>query len=388
MRGVWLLSWRHLRHNRAQTLVLILCIAVPAFLPLATRLLVDRYEEELGARARQTPLIAGARGNRFDLVMSGLYFRKASLDSIPWTQLLEIEASRLGTPIPVNVRHTARERPIVGTSVEYYELRGIRPDLGTVPLQLGDVALGAQVARDLGLGPGDHLFSDRKDLYDIAKPPALKMAVCGVLAETGTPDDDAVFVDIRTTWILEGLVHGHDEAASVDKGLVLGERGDRIHLSPALMQYNEVTPANAHTFHYHGPADALPLSAVIVAPRDRKSSTLLKARFNVSREWQMLVPQAVIEELMGFVFKVKAFLDVYWGVLALTTLLLIALVVVLSTRLRAREMLTLDRIGCSRSTVVNLYAVELLFVGLLAGTLAGAGMLALHLMLPDLSKVL
>ncbi|NRA97286.1 MAG: hypothetical protein HRU14_13870, partial [Planctomycetes bacterium] len=89
MKGVWLLSWRHLRHSRAQTLVLVLCLAVSAFLPLATRLLVDRYEDELGARARETPLIAGAKGNRFDLVMSGLYFRKASLDTIPWTQFLE-----------------------------------------------------------------------------------------------------------------------------------------------------------------------------------------------------------------------------------------------------------------------------------------------------------
>lgn len=388
MKGVWLLSWRHLRHSRAQTLVLVLCLAVSAFLPLATRLLVDRYEDELGARARETPLIAGAKGNRFDLVMSGLYFRKASLDTIPWTQFLEIEASGFGTPIPVNVRHTARERPIVGTSVEYYELRGLRAAAGSFPLQLGDVTLGAQVAADLDLGPGDDLFSDRKDLYDISKPPALKMTVCGVLAEAGTPDDDAVFVDIRTTWILEGLVHGHDEASGVDKGLVLGEQGDRIHLSPALLQYNEVTPENAHTFHYHGPPDALPLSAVVVSPHDRKSGTLLKARFNVSRLWQMLVPQVVIEELMGFVFKVKRFLDIYWGVLALTTLLLIVLVVVLSTRLRVREMLTLDRIGCSRSTVVSLYATELVFVGLLAATVASSGLLALHLFLPDLSRVL
>ena len=388
MRGIWLLSWRHLCHSRVQTTVLVLSLAVPVFLPLATRTLIDRYEQELGARARQTPLVAGAKGNRFDLVMASLYFREADLDTIPWSQLLRMEDGGLGTPIPVNARHTARERPVVGTTREYFELRGLRPASGTFPLQLGDVMLGATAAQDLGLGVGDHLFSDRRDLYDISKPPALKMSVCGVLEPAGTPDDDVVFVDVRTTWILEGLVHGHDEAAGVDKGLVLGEKGDRIHLSPALLRYNEVTPDNAHTFHYHGRPELLPLSALIVVPPDLKSSTLLKAEFNVSREWQMLVPKDVVDELMGFVFRVKAFLDGYWSVLASTTLLLLVLVVALSMRLRAREMLTLDRIGCSRFTMVRLHAAELGFVGLLSCLLALGGLLLLSLLLPDLSRFL
>ena len=30
------------------------------------------------------------------------------------------------------------------------------------------------------------------------------MTVTGVLAPTGTPDDDAVLVDIKTAWVIEG----------------------------------------------------------------------------------------------------------------------------------------------------------------------------------------
>lgn len=388
MKGAWLLSWRHLRHHRAQTVILMACIAVAVFLPSATRLLVDRYEAELTARARGTPLIGGAKGNRFDLVMAGLYFRRADLEPIPWTQVEVIAESGLGVPIPINARHTARGRPVVGTTPEYYELRRLRAADGTLPLRLGDVTLGATVAAELGLAAGDALFSDQRELYDISKPPALKMYVAGVLAESGTPDDDVVFVDVRTTWILEGLVHGHQAADEVDESMVLGGNEERVHLSPALIPYHEVTEENLQSFHYHGTSDALPLSAIIVEPKDLKSRTLLRSRFNVSKQWQMLVPEVVVDELMGFVFRVKAFLDGYSGVLAAITVLLIGLVIALSVRLRAREMLTLNRIGCSRSMVTRLLATELFFVVLIAVMLAGAAIITLHLSVPDLSRLL
>jgi len=388
MSGPWLLSWRHLRHHRGQTLILVACIGVAVFLPLATRLLVTRYEQQLSSRARSTPLVAGAKGNRFDLVMAGLYFRRAEVEPISWTQAEDITASGYGVPIPLNVRHTARGRPVVGTTPEYFELRRLPVARGTLPLQIGDVAVGANVARDLALDVGGALFSDQRELYDISKPPALKMYVSGVMARTGTADDDVVFVDVRTTWILEGLVHGHDPAESVDEELVIGRAQRRVHLSPALIPYHEVTPENLHSFHYHGSPDALPLTAIIVQPRDLKSRTLLKSRFDVSKRWQMLVPEVVIDELMGFVFRVKTVLDAYSAVLGAITVVLIGLVIALSMRLRAGEMLTLNRLGCSRSMVASLHAIELALVILFAVVLAGAGILVLHLSITDLARFL
>ena len=60
------------------------------------------------------------------------------------------------------------------------------------PLRIGQCTLGANVATELGLGPGESLYSDPTELYDIARPPALKMSVAGVYAPTGSADDDAL----------------------------------------------------------------------------------------------------------------------------------------------------------------------------------------------------
>ena len=69
----------------------------------------------------------------------------------------------------------------------------------------------------------------------------------------------------------------------------------------------------------HGDEAKLPLSAVLVFPKDDKSATLLKARTNLKSEFRIVVPMQVIEELMAVVFKVKTLLDTFAAFLATST---------------------------------------------------------------------
>lgn len=384
MSGLLLLTWRQINYHRGRTAILILALAVTIFLPLVTRRLVARYDAELRARAEASPLVAGAKGNRFDLTLATLYFREADLDRVPYSQYEAMRDANMGVVVPMNLRFSARGRPIVATSPEYFEERALRPVAGRLPFRLGEVVLGAAVAEALEIGAGDHLFSDQRELYDISKPPALKMRVCGVLAPTRGPDDGAVFVDIRTAWVLEGLMHGHDEAKKIDAELVMEEGERQRTLSPAMIEYNEITAENAATFHYHGSSDTLPLSSVLVFPRDAKSRTLLKARVNASKLYQMVVPADVIDDLMAFVFRIQAFLDLVAAFLGGATLLLVVLVLLLTVRMRAREIEALHRIGGGRYTVVMLYALEIGFIALSAVLLAFLALTAALTWLPDL----
>lgn len=389
--GVWLLSWRRLQHTKGQTATLIACIALTIFLPLATQLVTDDYERELVARADATPLVAGTRGNRVDLALAALYFRETELDPIPMAAIDELGGGKdLAVQlVPVHVRFTAQGRPLVGTVPEYYERRALVAAAGSTPLVLGDVCLGANAARALGLGPGDALFSDQRELYDISKPPALKMRVSGVLAANGTPDDDAVFVDVKTAWILEGLSHGHqDVEEGIDPTLVIGETDDMMVVSPAMIEYNEVTPETLATFHVHGDPADLPLTAVLAFPATEKDRTMLRAHINVRTDWQMISPREVIDDLMEFVFRIRSVLNGVFALLAVSTAMLVGLVVLLSTRLRAAEMETLHRIGCPRSTVLRLYAAEWTLILGAATALAALGTLAATSLLPNLVRTL
>ncbi len=389
MSGILFLAWRYVVYHKVKTAILTTCLTLTILLPLAAHLLIEHYGEALMARADDTPLVVGARGNRFDLVLKSLYFSATQVDAIGMNEVESIRETGLAMPIPLVARHTARKRPIVGTTPEYFTFRSLRPREGTLPLRLGQAVLGATVAVELGLGPGDHLFSDQQSLYDISTTYPLKMAIVGVLEPSGSPDDHAVFVDTKTAWLIEGITHGHqDVTTQASDGTIIQQTADRVTVNEAIVRYNEVTPENIDSFHTHATAAELPLSAVIVVPNNAKSGTLLKARYNVSLARRMLVPTEVVGELMGLVFKIKRIFDAGFTLIVCTTILFLVLVVLLSQRLRKQEMETMSRIGCSRATAFWLQAAELGIVMSIAVVLAAALTVAAVAWAPQLVRLL
>jgi len=370
MRGVLLLAYRRVRTSLVQSLALALCVALSIAVPLSTNVIADEYERDLRARADATPLVVGATGSRFDLVFSSLYFRRSDLETVPYSLYLELLQDEYVDAIPMHQRFTARGWPVVGTGTEYFAFRGLRPVDGTIPLMLGDAVLGHTVARSLGLGVGDTVFSDQLEAFDITKPPALNMNIVGVLAPAGTPDDRAVFVDVRTAWVLEGLMHGHDDADKELRGTdVLSRNDQHVVVSPTLIEENRITDANAGSFHPHGDADTLPLTSVIVLPRSDKGRTIVTARFGASRTIQGVSPDDVVTELLGFVFRVRSLLNALSAVLGVSTITLLVLVGVLTFKIRGDEVRTLDAIGCRKGIVAMLYLAEL---GMIVAVGAGA----------------
>lgn len=385
MSGLFYLAWRHARAHAARTALLIACIALALWVPMTASVLAKRYNQDLRARAESTPLLIGAPGNRYDLTLAALYYRPSErIDTISYRSLDLLQAEDRAVCIPLHQRFTARGYPIVATSIEYAEFRDLRLAEGSDPLRIGACTLGASVAAELGLKTGDSLYSDPTELYDIARPPALKMRVAGVYAPTGGPDDGAVFCDVRTAWVLEGIAHGHEEADEIDEALVLSSTDDSVSISGALIEYAEVTEANEASFHYHGDTSLLPLTAVLALPTSDKNATLLKSGVNARMPLQAVSPSAVIDDLLGVVFKVKAFFDLVGIFLVLTTAALVGLVFLLSSRLRTSEMRTLDRIGAPRSAARTLIALEVLGVLVVAATLSVTATLLTLKLLPDL----
>jgi putative ABC transport system permease protein len=389
VRRVLFLARRYVAYHKVKTAILTACLTLTIVLPLTAHLLLAHYGASLMARARATPLVVGAKGNRFDLVLKALYFGSAHVDPTSMSEVEALRADPLNVPIPLHLEYTARKYPMVGTILEYFEFRGLAVSRGTLPVQLGQTVLGANVAAELQLGPGDHLFSDQRSLYDITKTYPLKMHVTGVLERTDSPDDDAVFVDVKTAWIIAGITHGHQDVARTgDDSVILRRTDDSVVTNASIVEYNEITRENIGSFHTHADPGKLPLSAIIVLPVDRKSATLLKARYNLSATQRMLSPEVVVEELLGLVFKVKRFFDANFALIAVSTALFLTLVILLSQRIRKREMETMYKIGCSRLTAFWLQAAELGIILLMSVGLASIMSVAALLAAPWFVRLL
>ncbi len=91
---------------------------------------------------------------------------------------------------------------------------------------------------------------------------------------------------------------------------------------------------------------------------------------------------------MAVVFRIKSIFDTLSFVLGASTILLIVLVVLLSIRIRSREIQTIHRIGCSRFAVVFLYTYELGTIVAVSAVLAAITSLAAGNLVPDLIRML
>ncbi len=369
------IAWRYLVFNKVRTATLVACITLIAFLPMALQLILEESQQLLQSRANSTPLLLGARGSALDLVMNSLYFDDEVPEIISMQAADEITDTGLAYAIPLYIRFQARNKPIVGTSIDYFDFRNLQIAQGRMLAVLGESVIGAVVAEEYGLAPGDSIVSSPDTLFDLAGAYPLKMTVAGILERSHTPDDQAVFVDLKTAWVIEGLGHGHEDLSRTrDSSVILNRSEDSVTANAKLFQYTEITEENMEGFHFHGDASIYPLTALLVVPNDAKAATLLRGRYLENQQYHIVRPTEVIQGLMENIFRIKRVIDAVIAIVGLATVLAITLVFALSVRLRQRELTTIFKLGCSRMTAVKLIAAEIVIIVLAAGIIC-AGLL-------------
>ena len=389
MKNALYLAWKSLLWHRGRSVTILLSLAITIWLPVTVRLVLDQFRHEISERANATPLVLGAKGSRIDLALHALYF-----DTLPPadTTMAEVESINHLSPtnvaaiaIPLYVRYRTQSRPgiegsvIVGTSPEYFEFRRLNIADGQMAALPGECVVGCNVAMRMQLHPGDSILSAPRNAFNLAGDYPLKMKIVGVLTQSHSPDDDAVFTDVRTTWIIDGIGHGHQELnTQTDSQLLLKNTTETgsVTANASVLPYTEITADNIDTFHFHGDPASFPLTAIIVLPETDKARTQILGRYSSSQATaQCLKPPEVIDELLSIVFRIEQLAWVCSIAAGIVTCLLLGLVVNLSMRLRAAEMQTMSRLGCSRMTIAMLHSSEIVLLLCAASVLAGAAAL-------------
>lgn len=391
MKDIVFLAWNYLKYHWAKTLFLLLAISLVIFIPLALDRLAEQGSEKLLRRAVSTPLLLGARGSATELCLSSLYFKSPKLEGIPFNKMKELEAQELAQTIPLQVEYRVRDQPIVGTTSAYFSFRGLDFAEGRSMALLGECVLGSKAAQKLNASVGSSVISSPAGAFDLAGSFPLKMTVVGILQPSQTPDDEAVFTDVKTTWVISGKAHGHQDVDEDTADSLLLSRSEEVAIaSPAVLSYTEITPENIGSFHFHGnPQDYL-INAVIAVPKDKKSELMLRGRYEQEvGDVQLVLPEEVIEELVDTVISVRDLLLLAALSIGVATLLVTTLVFLLSIQLRKREIATMKSIGAAHGVVRGVLLAEILMVIGFSLLLAGLYILLLqHLGIPLLENYL
>ena len=369
------LAYKYITFHRTRSIVLIFSIGIIIYLPNGLKKLINESETQMVKRANSTPLIIGAKGSSTDLVINALYFQQEKTESITMNTLDEVNSAGFGYAIPILSMFTARDFPIVGTDPDYFNFRKLRIGSGRWMSFVGECVIGKSVAEKLDIGVGDSLVSSPENFFDLAGVYPLKMNVVGVLDQSDSPDDQAVFVDIKTNWVIMGMGHGHEDLTNnYDPTIVLERDSSVVKAGAKLYMYNSISGENMDSFHFHGDMKYYPLSSLIFVPKDHKSETIFRGRFETGEfTQQVIVPVDVVNKLLQSIFRIKQIFNTVFILVGVATLLILTLIMALTIRLRKNEIYTMFTIGSSKLKVMEIITFELVLLA--GGSIVFAGFL-------------
>ena len=115
------------------------------------------------------------------------------------------------------------------------------------------------------------------------------------------------------------------------------------------------------------------MTGALVVPRDDKAGTILLGRHATESDGPQLVrPGIVVQGLIETIFRIKTLLDVVILLVAFATLLALAVVFMLSWRLREKELVTIFRLGCSRGAIAGFVIAEIVVIAAASLVLCGS----------------
>lgn len=206
-------SWRLLQAwmsaRPLMTLLTTLLVALGMATVVIVTLVTRQFDERLTRDAAGIDLVVGAKGSPLQLVLAGVYHLDIAPGNIPLSAAAELRANRyVAQVLPIALGDSLQGFRIVGTEPAFLSLHRAPLARGAgfdAPMQ---AVLGARVARETGLRPGDRFMGTHGMAAGGAAHAEEAYTVSGVLAPTGGVIDRLVVTSLESIW----AAHEHSPA--------------------------------------------------------------------------------------------------------------------------------------------------------------------------------
>lgn len=165
-------------------------------------------KSEINKNAAGIDLVVGAKGSPLQIILAAIFHIDFPTGNISLADSDKLTKNRLiASAIPLSLGDSYRGYRIVGTTTKYLDLYDGKLAKGEMFDGHMSAIVGANVARELGLGLNSELASDHglsEGGGDHGDHPYL---VVGVLEQAGNVIDNLIITSIQSVW----EVHGHEE---------------------------------------------------------------------------------------------------------------------------------------------------------------------------------
>ncbi|MGM0768783.1 MAG: ABC transporter permease [Pseudomonadota bacterium] len=357
------LAWASLWHRRRVLALVTLTLTLSVTLLLGVQYLRTEVRQSFTNTISGTDLIVGARSGQLNLLLYTVFHIGDATNNIRWSTYQDLtEDARIDWVVPLSLGDSYRGHRVVGTDrgfVEHFRFgrdEALTLSQGEWFEDVFDVVLGADVARQhqhalgddlvLSHGGGRTSFSNHKDT---------PFTVTGILAPTGTPVDQAVYIS------LDGMEAMH---IGWESGVAIPGRT----VAPEEARKRDLTPSS--------------ITAALVGIERKVMTFQVQRQINEFRDEPLsaVLPGVALSELWRIMGQFERALLGITGFVVVTSLIgLIAVLLTLQAQ-RRREIAILRATGASPSLVAALQVIECVTLAVIACVLAlalSAGGLAL-----------
>jgi len=362
MSGLVGLAWASLRNRRATVLLTVLTLGLSVLLMLGIERVRQEARESFLRSVSGTDLIVGARSHPVQLLLYSVFHLGEPTANLQWDTYEKLKAlPPVAWTVPISLGDSYRGHRVVGTTPAYFEhmgyaeRRGLPFREGRAFAELHDAVLGADVAESLRHALGDEIVL----AHGTARVAAHRhedqpFRVVGILARTGTPIDQGVYVSLEA---IEAIHLNWRGGVPMRRGAV-----DPARIPPELLKPKSVT-------------------AVFVGLDSRLETFTVQRVVNEYRGEPLIavLPGVALAQLWGLMHGVERALLVAAGVAVLAALMVLLTTILSTLKERRREMALLRAVGAGPRHVFALLLAEaalLTGLGLLLGLLLLQGGLA------------
>jgi len=218
--SLWKIAWRSIQHRSLASGLTAFSMGLGVALVVAVIVIYGVLDQSFRRSAQGYDLIVGPKGSPLELVLATMFYSRPIEDTIPYDYYKQLSTGRYSpeveVAIPIAMCGHFRGHPVVATTPDFFDKlqymgtrhysfrQGRNMDAGAD----FEAVIGYTAARKTGLGIGDR-FQSAHGSHEHTD----EFTVVGVLAPTGTPNDQALFTNI------EGFfeMHGHDSGSAFDK---------------------------------------------------------------------------------------------------------------------------------------------------------------------------
>ena len=201
---LWLVASRSLRYRLSGVLLTIASIALSVFVLLGVEHARQEARSGFASTVSGVDLIVGARTGEINLLLLSVFRIGTATANLSWESVEQLDQQKnVVWTVPISLGDSHRNFRVVGTTQAFfsrYKFGSKQPlvfDQGQSFEEVAEVVLGARVAGELGYQLGDSLvLSHGMADTSFTHHDQLPFAVSGILAPTGTPIDNALFVGL------------------------------------------------------------------------------------------------------------------------------------------------------------------------------------------------